>query len=158
MPVTPSRFARASVVSKSTGCETTRNNTVNPRAFTAASSSCRFSGTGSRVATTPNRRAAGRASFSSSTYFWLSPGTRLVRPVALVPGWARLFTNPSATGSSTKVMTIGMVAVARWAVRVSRGPVVTMASTRPATSSASIPARRSGLPKARLTTRLRPST
>src|SRR5207249_3760498 len=110
--------------------------------------------------TTAKRDAEGVTSLRSSTYFWLRPGTRFVRPVTFPPGRARLATTPSATGSGTRVMTMGIVDVARFAATVSRVAVVTRTSTWDLTSSATRPGRRSGLPsaEARLTTRLRPST
>jgi hypothetical protein len=78
---------------------------------------------------TANRDADGSASLSSSTYFWLSPGTKLVSPVMFPPGRARLATNPCATGSGTTSITMGMVAVASRMAFVSRVPVVTTTST-----------------------------
>ncbi len=132
-----------------------------PSSRPAPSSSRHVSGGGlGREATTANRVAEGRTSRSSSTYFWPSPGTKLVSPVMLPPGRERLATNPCATGSGTTVMTIGIKAVARFAATVSRGPVVTMASTFARTSSATRAGRRSGLPSAKAgrMTRFRPST
>ena len=88
------------------------------------------------LATTAKRDADGINSWSSSTYFWWSPGTRLVSPVMFPPGRARLATTPSAIGSGTSYMTIGIEEVARFTVSVSTAAVVTMTSTFARTRSA----------------------
>jgi hypothetical protein len=110
--------------------------------------------------TTATRDVEGTASLRSSTYFWLSPGTRLVSPVTLPPGRARLATRPSPTGSRDTVMTMGIRVVARFAAFVSGVEVVTRTSTFFLTRSATRAGRSSRLPAANacVTTRLRPST
>jgi len=72
----------------------------------------------------------------SSSHFPLSSGPRLVKPVMFPPGRARLATKPASTGSDTKVMTTGIVLVARLAACVVVVPVVMMTSTCRWTSSA----------------------
>src|SRR5216683_65894 len=113
-PAAPSLLARARAPSKSSGPDTRARERVMPSSRPAPSSSRHVSGGGlGREATTANRVAEGRTSRSSSTYFWPSPGTKLVSPVMLPPGRERLATNPCATGSGTTVMTIEIKAVAR---------------------------------------------
>ena len=53
---------------------------------------------GSRI--TPTRVTRGATSLSSSSHFPLMPYSNAVKPVALVPGRARLSTNPPPTGST----------------------------------------------------------
>ena len=158
MPAAPSFLTRARTWSKSFGPDTCAANTVTPRTRPAASTSCRVAGPG--LPTTANRRAEGTASWSSSTYFWLSPGTRLVSPVTLPPGRARLATSPCPTGSETSHMTIGIEEVAPFAAAVSPVEEATMTSTFALTRSAARAGRRSALPppNAGLITRFLPST
>ena len=60
----------------------------------------------------PPRVAPGAISFSSSSHFPLMPYSKIVNPVALPPGCARLATKPAPTGSITVTNMIGMVRVA----------------------------------------------
>ena len=55
------------------------------------------------------------------------------------PGRARLLAKPLPTGSSSNVITMGIVEVASLAARVAVGPLVTMISTLSRTSSAASP-------------------
>jgi hypothetical protein len=78
MPAAPSFFAPARTLSKASGPEpdTWATDTVTPSALPAASSSRRISGLGlTGLVMTVNRDAEVTTSRSSSTYFWLSPGT-----------------------------------------------------------------------------------
>jgi hypothetical protein len=63
-----------------------------------------------------SRRTAARVTpgaicLSSSSHFPLMPYSKLVKPVALPPGRARLSTKPAPTGSVVSVNTIGTVPV-----------------------------------------------
>jgi TRAP-type C4-dicarboxylate transport system permease large subunit len=80
--------------------------------------------------------------------------------VTLPPGRARLATNPVATGSADGAITIGMVAVARFAASEEGVCTVTMAFTLSATSSAANWGRVSFLPSVQRasTARFLPST
>ena len=65
---------------------------------------------GSRKTTA--RLILGASCLSSSNHFPLMLYSKLVNPVALPPGRARLWTNPAPTGSVTFSITTGMVRVA----------------------------------------------
>ena len=77
---------------------------------------------GSRM--TAMRVTPGAISLSTSSHFPLMPYSKLVKPVALPPGRARLSTNPAPTGSNTFVNTIGTKRVA-----CNNGPVEKLAVT-----------------------------
>src|SRR5262245_19512792 len=59
----------------------------------------------------------------------------LEKPVILPPGRAKLVTSPTAIGSATAAITIGMVVVACFAARAHGVKVATMTSTCELTSS-----------------------
>ena len=82
-----------------------------------------------------------------------------VVPVTLPPGRARLATNPLATGSFGKIITIGMVLVAFFAACTAEPAGATMTSTLRRTNSAARSGNRSTLPSAHRnsTTRFWPS-
>jgi hypothetical protein len=73
----------------------------------------------------------------------LTSSIAFVTPVTLPPGLGRLATNPSATGSPTAYMTMGIVVVARIAAFTAGGVPARMTSTFAATSSAASAASRS---------------
>jgi hypothetical protein len=62
-------------------------------------------------------RVAPGISRSSPSRFAVSSAMKKLIPVALPPGWARLATRPSLTGSSPTPKTIGIVEVAVFAAR-----------------------------------------
>src|SRR5262249_21204341 len=67
---------------------------------------------------TARRLAFGTTACSNSTLLTCSSPSKLVTPVTLPPGRARLSTSPEPTGSEGVTMTIGIVAVARLAARI----------------------------------------
>jgi hypothetical protein len=69
-------------------------------------------------------------------------------PVRLPPGWARLATRPSATGSVPTAKTIGIVAVALWAACAAGGPNAAITSTLRSTRSLANAGSRSSPPSA----------
>ena len=73
---------------------------------------------------------------SNSTHFPLMVYSKFVKPVALPPGRARLWTKPAPTGSATFTNTIGMVRVACSAGPMVTLPTVMITSGASATSSA----------------------
>src|SRR4030095_11144987 len=106
------------------------------------------------------RVSFGTISLTSSTCLPLIAGERVDKPVMLPSGRARLATKPEATGSLSKPIIIGVMALASLSARVGAGPPVTMTSTgRCASSDASLE-RRSLLPSANRDsmTRFFPST
>jgi hypothetical protein len=74
------------------------------------------------LTSTAARLAAGTISRRSSRRFAANSFAKLLIPVRLPPGWARLATRPSLTGSSPTLKTMGIVVVAaRWvSVRLGR--------------------------------------
>jgi hypothetical protein len=64
----------------------------------------------------------GATSFSISSHFPAKECSKIVKPVMLPPGRARLCTSPARTGSPTRTMTIGMVDVAALAARLAGVP------------------------------------
>ena len=85
---------------------------------------------------TAARVTPGAISLSSSSHFPLMPYSKVVNPVALPPGRAKLATKPAATGSGVCANTIGTVRVA-----CSNGPTIVppearMTSGASATNSA----------------------
>src|SRR5262252_3873718 len=73
--------------------------------------------------------AWGTSSESSSSRLGDSSVLRLLKPVRLPPGRARLATRRSPTGSLTLVKTIGIVEVALFAARVGARAMATITST-----------------------------
>src|SRR5262245_48846623 len=71
-----------------------------------------------------------------SSHFALMPYSKLMKPVALPPGRARLSTKPAATGSGTATNTMGMERVASNNGPTVTLPVVKMTSGASATNSA----------------------
>jgi hypothetical protein len=59
--------------------------------------------------------AIGMSSCSISSCFGPSFASKLVTPIMLPPGWARLATNPVSTGSAPLWKTTGIVVVADFA-------------------------------------------
>ena len=109
---------------------------------------------------TATRASPGTRSLSSSSRFALRSRVRVLTPVMFPPGRPRLATNPSAMGSKSSAMTIGIVDVMSLAARVAKGPPVTITSTPSRTSSAACAWSRSTLPALHRYSRLRfvPST
>ena len=71
---------------------------------------------------------AGAASFSISSHLPAKLCSKMVKPVMLPPGLARLATKPSLTGSVTITNTIGVVRVRRCIAASGGAPVVTITS------------------------------
>ena len=94
---------------------------------------------------TATRVSVGSACLSSSSRFGASSGKVKVRPVTLPPGRARLWAQPSRTGSLPDRVTIGIVAVALRAASRAGWPPARITSTLRRTSSAAIAASRSAL-------------
>ena len=67
---------------------------------------------------TATRAAAGTISRKSCSRFATSSAAKILIPVRLPPGRARLATRPSLTGSSPAMKTIGIVAVAAFTANV----------------------------------------
>ena len=86
----------------------------------------------------------GTASLSISSLLVLSSVAKLVNPVTLPPGRARLSTRPAATGSEPLAITIGIVVVAFLTANATGVAVTTIRSTLRRTSSAASSGRRSG--------------
>jgi hypothetical protein len=82
---------------------------------------------------TAARVTRGATSLSSSSHFPLIPYSKIVNPVALPPGRAKLVTKPAPTGSMTCTNTIGRVRVA---CRSGTTVVVPVAATRTSGASA----------------------
>jgi hypothetical protein len=68
---------------------------------------------------------SGTICLSNSSHFTAVPYSNAMKPVALPPGRARLWTKPDPTGSGTVANTIGTVRVA-----CSNGPVVGLPGAR----------------------------
>ena len=83
---------------------------------------------------TPNRRAPGMICFRISSFFASSSVARILTPVVLPPGLARLEISPEATRSSA-IATIGIAWVACWAARIAGSPRATMTLALSATSA-----------------------
>src|SRR5262245_9574390 len=75
------------------------------------------------------RRTAGASVRSTSRRLATSAVWRLEIPVTLPPGWASVFTMPAATGSPTRVKTIGTVPVAFFTACVATSWLVKITST-----------------------------
>ena len=90
----------------------------------------------------------GTICFSNSKRFPLRSGVICDNPVTFPTGRAKLLTIPIATGSPTDTITIGISAVAFFAVRVSTVTVVTMTSTFSRIRLITSSGRRSFLPSA----------
>ena len=81
--------------------------------------------------------ACGTRSENSSSRFGIRSAVRMVTPVRLLPGRARLAMRPAATGSSPNTETMGIVDVAVFAAKAQLSPpLVTIASTFRLTKSA----------------------
>ena len=84
---------------------------------------------------TATRMACGKASFSSSSCLTVTEEVRIAIPVTFVPGRARLSMRPASTGSELSSITMGIVAVARFAACCATALLDTMTSTRIFTNS-----------------------
>ena len=85
--------------------------------------------------TTATRAMPGATSFSISSHFPVSDGSKLVNPVALPPGRAMLATKPLPIGSDTPTNTVGIVRVSRRSAAVAGVELPTRRSGLDATSS-----------------------
>ena len=92
------------------------------------------------------RETDGITSFRSCSRFGLRSGPRIVLPVILPPGRAKLAINPARTGSPIEIMTIGIVVVAICAARAAVEPNSTMTSTGMPASSLAACTSRAGSP------------
>ena len=82
------------------------------------------------------RVARGTASLSSSSFLPARvPAGAISTPVTLPSGFARLFTRPSATGSTLPSITMGTCVLARRMACTAEEPIATMTSTRRRTRS-----------------------
>src|SRR5947209_2017760 len=95
----------------------------------------------SRMADTLVR--VGLICLSSSTHLVAMPYSKLVKPVELPPGWAKLSTNPPPTGSVAPANTMGMVLVAACSVRTLDAPPANSTSGASAINSAAYQSSRS---------------
>ena len=87
---------------------------------------------------TATRESLGRISFKSSKRFPMSSGRSVDKPVMLPLGFAKLATKPLPITSLPLTMTMGIVAVASLAARISPDPTATMTSTLMRTNSAAM--------------------
>ena len=94
-----------------------------------------------------------RLPLSISSRLPLSSRERVVSPVTLPPGRARVATNPRPTGSPPVAMTIGMLVVAFFAARAAGLPAVTTTSTLRRTSSSANVGSRSSWPSTHRTSK-----
>src|SRR5262245_9481871 len=85
---------------------------------------------------TATRAMPGAICLSNSIHLPLKLYSKLMKPVALPPGRARLCTHPAPTGSGTLIITIGMVRVACSTGVGATLPTVTITSGASATNSA----------------------
>jgi hypothetical protein len=107
------------------------------------------------------RVARGTTSFNSPSFFEASvPSGAINTPVTLPPGFARLDTSPTDTGSMLLRKTMGIVVVAALAAWAATVPTGKITSTRLCTSSRAMAGTRSKLPSAYLRSidRFLPST
>ena len=74
----------------------------------------------------PTRRNFGATASNNSRYFSLTSATKLVRPVTIPPGRAKLAANPAATRSPPLAWTIGVPGAALDAALTARPDTVTM--------------------------------
>jgi len=101
------------------------------------------------LTSTATRVAAGTISRRSSSRFATNSVVKILIPVRLPPGRARLATRPSRTGSSATTKTMGIVVVAALAAKAERGPpVAAMTATCRRTNSAASAGSRSYWPSA----------
>src|SRR5262245_16049789 len=77
----------------------------------------------------------GTSSRRSSSRFAVNSPLKILMPVTLPPGRARLATRPSLTGSSPEVKAMGIVVVAALAAEVAGSPGVAITATRRRTRS-----------------------
>src|SRR5262249_6389808 len=96
----------------------------------------------------PTCAAAGMSSCTSPACFEPISEVKKLTPVALPPGWFRLTTKPSFTGSEPVVKTIGTVPVAAFATRMAGVLVAAMTETWRRTRSAACVGNRSYRPSA----------
>ena len=82
------------------------------------------------LTSTATRVAAGTISRRSSRRFAANSFAKLLVPVTLPPGWARLATRPSLTGSSPTLKTMGIVVVAALAAAAALFPNAAITATR----------------------------
>jgi hypothetical protein len=88
--------------------------------------------------------AWGTSSQSISNRFSVNAPVRMLTPVRLPPGWARLATRPNPTGSPTSLKTVGIVEVAFLAASAGGAPPpVTITLTLRLTKSAASAGNRS---------------
>ena len=93
----------------------------------------------------PTSFAEGRASFANSNNLKMMLGpAKLVTPVILPPGSAKLFTKPISTGSATAIIMMGVVPVACCRARTAGGAAATITSILSETSSDASSKYRSG--------------
>src|SRR6516162_3657524 len=153
------RRNEAKAGAKSVGLRTSTTRSSRPRCRAASlSSSIRADAlAGSRR--TANRQPEGTICFRISSRFASSSLERMLTPVVLPPGLARLLISPEATMSSTNA-TIGMVLVACCAARTAASPEATMTLAFSRTSAWASSGKRSAWPSASLSSMrmLRPST
>jgi hypothetical protein len=84
---------------------------------------------------TAARAMPGAISLSSSSHLPVRDGSKLVKPVLLLPGRAMLVTKPLPTGSDTPTNTTGMVRVTFRSAAVAGVELPTRTSGRRPTSS-----------------------
>jgi uncharacterized membrane protein YhaH (DUF805 family) len=82
------------------------------------------------LTSTATRVAAGTISRTSSSRFAANSVAKLLIPVTLPPGWARLATRPSLTGSSPLLKTIGIAVVTALAAIAALFPNAAITATR----------------------------
>src|SRR5262245_66598700 len=82
------------------------------------------------LTSTATRVAAGTISRRSSRRFAANSFAKLLIPVRLPPGWVRLATRPSLTGSSPTLKTMGIVVVAALAATAAQFPDAAVTAAR----------------------------
>src|SRR5215475_9402907 len=95
------------------------------------------------LTSTLTRAAAGTSSRRRSSRFAVTSAAKILIPVALPPGLARLATRPSLTGSSLTTKTIGIVVVAAFAANAATGVDEAITETWRRTNSAASAGNRS---------------
>jgi|GraSoiStandDraft_4_1057263.scaffolds.fasta_scaffold2312814_2 hypothetical protein len=81
------------------------------------------------LTSTATRVAAGTISRRSSSRFAANSVAKELVPVTLPPGWARLATRPSLTGSSPTLKTMGIVVIAALAACAALFPNAAITAT-----------------------------
>ena len=119
-----SRARMANAPAKSSALRASTAVNARPRPGAASRSCSRITAleTLSGFHSSATRAADGMISLTSCSRFGPRSGDRMVLPVTLPPGCARLCTRPARTGSPTGIMTIGMVEVAALAARLAGVP------------------------------------